>query len=220
MQEEIDNLWLARTLHRLGAVHFGDFSLGRSTVHSPIYIDLKVMLGDPSVLRTAARLIQMETRFSQAMRKPKVGWFDVVAGVPFGGLHLATAFSLETNTPLTYARQPKEDSETSHVIEGIRQTGSTALIVDDLVTGGRSILETASLFRQEGLQVQDVIVLVDRDQGAAERLKRHGLHLISILKLPVMLNLYAAEGWISEDQHQRALDYIRSARERATEESA
>ncbi|MBV8084523.1 MAG: phosphoribosyltransferase [Chloroflexi bacterium] len=217
MQDEVDNLWLARTLHHLGAVHFGDFSLGRSTVHSPIYIDLKVMLSDPSVLRSAARLIQMETRFSQAMRKPKVGWFDVVAGVPFGGLHLATAFSLETNTPLTYARNPKEDSETSHVIEGVRQSGATALIVDDLVTGGRSILETANLFRQEGLTVQDVIVLVDRDQGAAERLKRHGLNLIPILKLTVMLNLYSAEGWISEDQHHRAMDYIRTARQRAQE---
>jgi orotate phosphoribosyltransferase len=217
MQDDVDNLWLARTLHHLGAVHFGDFSLGRSTVHSPIYIDLKVMLGDPSVLRNAARLIQQETRFGQALRKPKVGWFDVVAGVPYGGLHLATAFSLETNTPLTYARQPKEDSETSHVIEGLRQYGATALIVDDLVTGGRSILETANLFRQEGLQISDVIVLLDRDQGAAQRLKEQGLHLISILKLPVMLNLYAAEGWISEDQHQQAMEYIRSARERATE---
>ena len=95
MQEDVDNLWLARTLHHLGAVQFGDFSLGRSTVHSPIYIDLKVMLSDPSVLRNAARLIQQETRFGQALRRPKVGWFDVVAGVPFGGLHLATAFSLE-----------------------------------------------------------------------------------------------------------------------------
>jgi len=218
MQDDsIDNLWLARTLHHLGAVHFGDFSVGRSTTHSPIYIDLKVMLGDPTVLRNAAKLIQQETRFGQSLRRPKVGWFDVVAGVPYGGLHLATAFSLETNTPLTYARQPKEDSESSHVIEGVRQPGGTALIVDDLVTGGRSILETASLFRQEGLTVQDVIVLVDRDQGAAERLKQHGLHLISILKLPVMLNLYAAEGWISEDQHHHAVEYIATARHRAAE---
>ncbi|HLY65101.1 MAG TPA: phosphoribosyltransferase family protein [Chloroflexota bacterium] len=217
MQDDVDNLWLARTLHHLGAVRFGDFSRGRSTIHSPIYIDLKVMLGDPTVLRNAARLIQQETRFGQALRKPKVGWFDVVAGVPFGGLHLATAFSLETNTPLTYARQPKEDSESSHVIEGARSAGLSALIVDDLVTGGRSILETAALFRQEGLTVHDVIVLVDRDQGAGERLKQHGLNLISILKLPVMLNLYVAEGWISEDQHQRAVEYIRAARERAAE---
>jgi len=217
MQEDIDNLWLARTLHHLGAVHFGDFSLGRSTIHSPIYIDLKVMLGDPTVLRNAAKLIQQETRFGQSLRRPKVGWFDVVAGVPYGGLHLATAFSLETNTPLTYARQPKEDSETAHVIEGVRPSGGTALIVDDLVTGGRSILETAGLFRQEGLQARDVIVLVDRDQGAAERLKQHGLHLISILKLSVMLNLYVAEGWIGEDQHQQALEYISAARSRAAE---
>ncbi|MGH2520817.1 MAG: orotate phosphoribosyltransferase, partial [Chloroflexota bacterium] len=181
----------------------------RSTVHSPIYIDLKVMLGDPSVLRNAARLIQQETRFGQSLLRTKVGWFDVAAGVPYGGLHLATAFSLATNTPLIYVRQPKEDSE-GHVIEGVRQPGWTALIVDDLVTGGRSILETATLLRREGVQVQDVIVLLDRDQGAADRLKGEGLHLISILKLPVMLNLYASEGWITSDQHQQAMDYIRA----------
>ncbi|MHB8619683.1 MAG: orotate phosphoribosyltransferase, partial [Chloroflexota bacterium] len=68
----------------------------------------------------------------------------------------------------------------------------------------------ASLLRQEGVQVRDVIVLLDRDQGAAERLKERNLHLISILKLPVMLNLYAAEGWITEDQHQQAMEYIRA----------
>ena len=38
------------------------------------------------------------------------------------------------------------------------------------------------------------------------------MHLISILKLPVMLNMYAAEGWITEDQHHRATEYLQTAR--------
>ena len=39
------NLWLADTLWRLGAVQFGDFTLGRTTVHSPVYVNLRLLVG-------------------------------------------------------------------------------------------------------------------------------------------------------------------------------
>ena len=60
--DDVSNLWLAEELHRQGGVRFGDFSLGRSTRHSPVYIDVKVLLRVPQVLRRAAELIVQETQ--------------------------------------------------------------------------------------------------------------------------------------------------------------
>jgi orotate phosphoribosyltransferase/uridine monophosphate synthetase len=60
------------------------------------------------------------------------------------------------------------------------------------------------------LKVKDVIVLVDREHGAAERLHRHGYNLISILKLDVMLTHYMSRGLISEETYRTCADYLRS----------
>src|SRR5206468_7161811 len=96
--------------------------------------------------------------------------------------------------------------------EGHFLSGDTVLIIDDLITRGSSILETASLLEEMGLKVKDVIVLIDREHGAAERLHRHGYNLISILKLDVMLTHYMSKGLISEETYRICSEYLRGKR--------
>ncbi len=201
------NLWLARALFDLGGVQFGSFTLGRSTVNSPVYINPRVLVSQPRYLKAVAELIRQETSFGQARRRPRIAPFDLVAGVPFGGLHLATAFSLLTDTPMIYVRP---GGEKDHRIEGRYQEGQTVLVIDDLITTGGSIVETASILEAHGLKVKDVIVLVDREQGATERLRRRGYNLVPILRLTVMLNYYYNTGLIDEFWYRRSLEYLRS----------
>ena len=101
-EQSLDNLWLAQILWEMGAVRFGDFTLG-TTVNSPVYVNLRLLVSNPGALRFAAELMQQEINFALSLRKPRCNDFDLVAGVPFGGLHLATAYSLATNVPMVYA---------------------------------------------------------------------------------------------------------------------
>jgi orotate phosphoribosyltransferase len=207
--QTLDNLWLARAMYELGAVSFGDFTLGGSTVNSPVFINPKVLIGNPAALRVAAKLMHQEVTLAQSLLRPKVQPYDVVAGVPVGGLLLATAYALESNTPLIYPRA-KPEGTGARGIEGRFSPGSRALLIDDLVTGGSSLSDTAQFMAEHGVKVQDAVVLVDRDQGAAPRLKHAGIHLISILKLDVMMNLYRSSGLLDEEQHERYLAYVRA----------
>ncbi|HKV85136.1 MAG TPA: phosphoribosyltransferase family protein [Ktedonobacterales bacterium] len=207
----LDNLWLARALWELGAVTFGDFTLGGSTVNSPVFVNPKLLISNPTALRVAAKLMYQEVTLAQSLKRTKSQPYDVVAGVPVGGLLLATAYSLESATPLIYPRT-KPEGTGERGVEGRYSAGSRALLVDDLITGGRSVLETATFLDEHGVKVHDAVVLVDRDQGAAARLKHAGIHLISILKLDVMMNSFRSLGLIDEDQHQRYLTYARNAR--------
>ncbi|MGZ7030108.1 MAG: orotate phosphoribosyltransferase [Terriglobales bacterium] len=203
------NLWLADTLWKLGAIQFGDFTLGRTAVHSPVHVNLRLLISKPAALQRAARVIRDEVRTLQHMLNPQVAPFQLVAGVPFGGLHLATAFSLTAKAPLIYIR-PKELDGTR--IEGLYDPGQTVLIVDDLVTGGHSILETVEQLRNEGLQVKNAIVLVDRQQGGRQQLRRHGVNLKSLLTLQVVLNYLMSSGKITEEWYRRSLEYLEAHR--------
>ncbi|HEV2404971.1 MAG TPA: phosphoribosyltransferase family protein, partial [Ktedonobacterales bacterium] len=139
----LDNLWLARALWELGAVTFGDFTLGGSTVNSPVFVNPKLLISNPTALRVAAKLMYQEVTLAQSLKRTKSQPYDVVAGVPVGGLLLATAYSLESATPLVYPRT-KPEGTGERGVEGRYSAGSRALLVDDLITGGRSVAETAT----------------------------------------------------------------------------
>src|SRR5215467_8141976 len=131
-EQRLDNLWLAQTLFDLDGVQFGNFTVSESAVSSPVFVNPKVLISNPTALRVASKLMQQEISLAQSLRRARVHPFAVVAGVPVGGLLLATAYSLETNTPLIYARTRPEGTGTRG-IEGHPSPGDTVLIVDDLV---------------------------------------------------------------------------------------
>ena len=206
------NLWLAKTLWDLGAVQFGDFTLGRTTLHSPVYVNLRLLISKPRALRRAAGLMYQKVETLQTMLHPHVAPFDRVAGIPFGGLHLATAFSLTSNVPMVYIHPSKNRETREPFLEGIYQRGETVLLLDDLITGGGNVIETAAFLRMTGLKVKNVVVLLDRQEGAKERLHAHGYNLISILSLETMLNYLMASGKIEEDWYRKSIDYVLSRR--------
>ena len=208
-EQTLDNLWLAQTLFDLGGVQFGNFTVSESAVSSPVFVNPKILISNPTALRVASKLMQQEINLAQSLRRARAHPFAVVAGVPVGGLLLATAFSVETNIPMIYARVRPEGTG-KRGIEGRFNMGDTALIIDDLITRGSSVLETAELLEENSLKVKDVIVLVDREHGATERLRRKGYNLISILKLDVMLNHYMSKGLISEETYNICAEYLHS----------
>jgi orotate phosphoribosyltransferase len=210
------NLWLAETLWKLGAVQFGSFTLGRTTVDSPIYINLRLLISHPTSLWRAAHVIWEELQALQAMLHPQIQPFDLVAGVPFGGLHIASAFSLTAKVPMIYLH-PRPDDLGSD-IEGIYHPNQRALIMDDLLAGGGSILETALQLTEGGLIVRDAVVLLDRQQGGRDHLHRQGINLISILTLEVLMNYLMSNGKITEDWYRKTMAFLDSHPDRQAEE--
>lgn len=203
------NLWLADTLFKLGAIEFGDFTLGKTAVHSPVHVNLRLLISKPAALQRAARVIRDEVNTRQRMLNPQVAPFQLVAGVPFGGLHLATAYSLVAKVPLIYLRPQRSSVR----IEGLYERGQAVLVVDDLITGGHSILDTAQRLAKAGLRVKDAVVLVDRQQGGRQLLRQHGINLVSVLTLEVVLNYLMSSGKITEESYRRSLAYLQANRD-------
>jgi orotate phosphoribosyltransferase/uridine monophosphate synthetase len=213
MPQDAGNLWLAKALWDLGAVKFGDFTIGRTTEHSPVYVNLRLLISNPRALARAARVMNEEVQARQGKLQKAIQEFQRVCGIPFGGLHLATAFSLRSRVPMVYVHPAKERNGNRLWVEGRFEHGETVLLIDDLVTSGGGIVETGAFLKANaGLHVRDVLVLLDRQEGAREQLKAHGYNLISILGLEAMLNYLMASGLIEEENYDRSIEYIQRRR--------
>lgn len=216
-RRDAGNLWLAKALWDVGAVQFGDFTLGRTTLHSPVYVNLRLLISNPRALQRAGRVIHDTVQTLQRMLHPRVQPFQRLTGIPFGGLYIALATSFASKVPLVHIHPAKERDGSRVFVEGQYERGETVLLVDDLITSGGNVIETAAFLQIEaGLRVKDVVVLLDRQEGASERLRRHGYNLISILGLESMLNYLMASGRIDEEWYRKSIDYIQSRRAERT----
>jgi uridine monophosphate synthetase len=178
---------IAVGLHSLGAVRFGEFTL-KSGQKSPIYLDLRLLVSDPALMRTVAR----------AMARLLAGLsYERIAAIPYGGLPIGQAVALETNRPLIYPRREVKEYGTKKAIEGAFTPGETVVVLDDLVTTGGSKLEAIAPLTEAGLVVKDVVVLVDRGQGGTEELAAHGYALHAVLTLGRLLDALVRRGAIN-----------------------
>jgi len=189
---------LILTLHSVGAVQFGKFKLKSGTL-SPFYLDLRILVSHPEVLRDAARIL------AQTLSPLK---FDRIAAIPYAALPIGTALALEMNRPLIYPRQAKKDYGTERVIEGKFNAGETVVVIDDLITTGASKLEAIATLNEAKLKVKDVVVLIDREQTGSAELAARGYSLYAVYKMREVLRVLRAAERISEKDFQDALNFM------------
>lgn len=181
---------IAWELLEAGCIKFGEFTL-KSGARSPIYIDLRRLIGFPRLLnKISFAYLQILEGLS----------FDHLAGLPYAALPIAAAISLQAEQSMIYPRKEAKDYGTKAVVEGCFQEGDTAVVIDDLITTGGSKIEGIEKLKSQGLRVRDVVVLIDRSRQAADQLAQHGYRLHAVLNLSQLVDYYVEEGWIDPDQ--------------------
>lgn len=189
---------LVRQLFEAGCVRFGEFTLA-SGQSSPIYIDLRRVVSYPalfeSVVDAYVRLLAPLT-------------YDRLAAVPYGALPAAAALAIRLKQPMIYPRKELKGHGTGQAVEGAFQAGQIAVAIEDSVTSGGSLLTAIGTMETAGLKVQDVVVLVDREQGARARLSEGGYRLHAALTLDEILDALNEDGLIDGGTYTGVRAYL------------
>jgi uridine monophosphate synthetase len=171
---------IADGLLEAGCIKFGDFTL-KSGAKSPIYIDLRRLVGYPRLLSEIANA------YIQVLRGLE---FDHLAALPYAALPIASAISLKSNCSMVYPRKETKTYGTKAQIEGVFSSKEVVVVIDDLISTGGSKIEGIEKLTSVGLVVHDIVVLIDRSLEGNAELTNRSIRLHSLMTLPEILDYY------------------------------
>ena len=180
---------LADDLLSTGCVRFGQFTL-KSGETTPIYIDLRQLISYPHLLA------EVSAAYLPILRRLN---FDRIAALPYAALPIGTTLSLQSGWPVVFPRKEARSYGTRAEIEGKFNTGETVVVINDIAGSGLSKFESIEKLSDAGLMVQDVVVLIDRELGAAEALAKWGILLHSVLTITSLLDYWEVTGRVSSE---------------------
>ncbi|MDY6818341.1 MAG: orotate phosphoribosyltransferase [Halobacteriales archaeon] len=160
---------IAALIERCGAIKRGRFELSDGSLID-FYIDKYAFETDPEVLATISDAIVDRLQAGDTA-------VDVLAGPALGAVPLVTAVSLRLGIPAAYIRLGEKRPVTQARIEGSITKGQRVAILEDVTMTGATITETAEIIEDAGGIVDRLIVVVDRNEGAADRVKEAGYEL-------------------------------------------
>ncbi|WP_419495329.1 orotidine-5'-phosphate decarboxylase [Chryseobacterium bernardetii] len=184
--------------YKLGIIKFGRFTL-KSGIESPFYVDLRPLASDPKILKNLANYL---------LEMLPLDNFDLICGVPYAALPMATAMSLESYIPLIIKRKEAKSYGTKKLIEGIYQKGQNCLLVEDVITSGKSLLETIPEIEQEDLKVSDIVVVLDREQGGKQLLESRGYRVHTLFNISEVCGVLQETGELSDEEVKRIQDFL------------
>jgi orotate phosphoribosyltransferase len=190
-------------LAKIDAIKFGEFTL-TSGLKSPYYVDLRLIISYPRLMSKVCSALSKTLKYEV---REKV---DRIAGVPTAGTPLASLVSVLLEIPMIYVRKEKKEHGTGKRVEGVLKPDDNVVIIDDLITNGKSKLEAIEPVEELKAKVKHIIVVLDREQGGREELKTAGYELHSLAGIREALKWLYEEKLISEKQHEEVRKYIES----------
>lgn len=166
---------LISALKAADAVQFGTFELSHGGT-SDYYVDKYLFETEPRCLNLIAN--GFAERIGEA----------TPAGVALGAVPLVAATGMKAERPYVIVRKQAKEYGTGNRIEGRLAEGEETIVIEDIATTGQSALDAVEALRDAGADVNRVLVVVDREEGATERLAEADIELQALVTASELLD--------------------------------
>ena len=143
---------LVKELFEANCIKLGQWTLKSGEI-SKYYFDIKNIISYPFLLK----------KIGDALHE-LLGDYDIICGIPYGGLPIATYISTQYNKPLIYLRDKAKTYGMQNLIEGEYKASDRCVIIDDVITSGFSINEAINILSDKVI-ISDVAVVLNRQES-------------------------------------------------------
>ena len=172
-----------------------------SGLKSPIYCDNRVTLSYPTV-RTYIRQ-QFVEKLLQNFGKP-----DVIAGVATGGIAQGALVAQEVGLPFVYVRSEKKSHGMQNQVEGVINAGQSVVVIEDLVSTGKSSLLAVDALREAGAVVKGMLAIFTYQMETAKKnFEEKKCQLITLSNYETLIHKAIEDEYISEDDLNSLMEW-------------
>jgi len=162
--------------------------------NSPIYCDNRKTLSYPEI-RTFIR-----TSLSSVIKNHYQG-ANIIAGVATAGIPHGVLVSEELGLPFIYIRAKTKEHGKKNKIEGYFEKGQSAILIEDLISSGKSSLEAVSALRNYGVNVKGVVSIFNYGfDEATENFNNANCEFISLCDYNNMLSQAVESNYITKKE--------------------
>ena len=203
MNEKDTALVLANFLLQIKAIKLNPASpfTWASGLKSPIYCDNRITLSYPNI-RTFIREAFVK-KCIERYGKP-----DLIAGVATGGIPQGALVAQDLGLPFCYVRSEAKSHGLNNQVEGVVQKGASVVVIEDLVSTGKSSLAAVEALREKGAKVKGMMAIFTYQLDVAtEAFKNADCDLVTISNYEALIKKAVEENYVSDDQMASLMEW-------------
>ena len=172
-----------------------------SGIRSPIYCDNRLLLSYPEIRKFIA------DRMSEIIAN-KYGQKISITGVATGAIAIGAMIAERLNSPYSYVRPEPKGHGLKNQIEGYIEEGSKLVVIEDLISTGRSSLKAIKALRNKNLNVVGMLSVFSYNfDFANERFQKENISINSLADYNTLVEMIIAEGSITYAESNRLMEW-------------
>ena len=168
---------------------------------SPIYCDNRLTLSFPPIRNYIRE--EFEKIIDKQFGKP-----DVIAGVATGAIGIGILVAEIMGLPFVYVRPEPKKHGRQNQVEGFLQKGQNVVVVEDLISTGKSSIMAVEALRAAGANVKGMVAIFTYGFATAdENFKNANVELFTLSNYEHLLSLAVAKKYITEEEQSTLLEW-------------
>ena len=195
---------VAKALFESKAIKFGEFTL-TSGKKSPYYIDMRAVPSYPEQF-------DIVTDAYKEIILNEGGAGSTLVGVPTAGIPFASVAGYKAGMPVAYIRKEalkrtERGHGLMHEIEGVIREDMPPVLVDDLISTGKSNLAANEVMKRNGFVISEAYLLVNRQQGGVGKLAEEGIAVHYIVPILELVAFLEGQGDLTTEHADKVREY-------------